>query len=377
MTRIATATAADGTATALADVQGTGAATAAATANDGDAQATANAAAGNATAIASANDVTVNASTTGNTTNISGGTVTNVAGGEPVIVDSIATATANAGGPNTADATANVDNVTVNASATNNTINISGGTVTNAAGGSVIVEPIATAIATGDTATATADVNNVTVNASATGNTVNISGGTVTGNVAGGSVTVDSIANGNPGTVNASATNNTVNISGNANLAAANLYGGRITGMYVGAQDAFTGNTLNVRNFTSRFVGGIQNFQFFNFYFNPADYNLNTQALLEVVGTADLTDGNGRTSEVQSISTHGGTPLPRGAKVTLIEASNNLDIGGAANLQKATSTGVNYAASCNKFHCKNRRFNIFQQHSISFIIVYETNNIVQ
>ncbi|MDR1994802.1 autotransporter outer membrane beta-barrel domain-containing protein [Azonexus sp.] len=188
---------------------------------------------------------------TGNTVNISGGSV-----GEDVIGGSVF----GFGSPG---------------SATGNTVNISGGSVGQSVlGGSV-----------GDTG-------------NATGNTVNISGGSVNGGVFGG------LSN------TGNATGNSVTISGTPTLAGSTLYGG----YSFGGGDAFTGNTLNVKN-AGMTVGGVQNFQNINFTFPVAQ----TTPVLTVTGGAVLGNGAGVGTTVTANTMSGAAPLAPGAAVTLID----------------------------------------------------------
>jgi outer membrane autotransporter protein len=148
----------------------------------------------------------------------------------------------------------------------------------------------------------------------ATGNFVNVGGGTVDGNIYGGIsyiTTNDAIGQ---------ATGNTVTISGVPDLAAATLYGGFV-GDYSGNphpdMDAFTANTLNLK--TSHLtVAGLQNFEYLNFYL-PATLSAG-DTVLTVTGTADLTDGTGRSATVNIGIDGASSPLQRNDRVILIDA---------------------------------------------------------
>jgi hypothetical protein len=143
-------------------------------------------------------------------------------------------------------------------------------------------------------------------NGDAIGNSVSISGGTVIGNVYGGISELGS------------AVKNTVTISGSPDLSAAALHGGGDNGgMPV---DLFSGNTLNVREYTGGTVGEISNFEFYDFILPNALPNNAT--LMAVNGTAYLGDQSGRGSNVTEISTMGGNaPLTAGYRLSLFTAT--------------------------------------------------------
>ena len=172
--------------------------------------------------------------------------------------------------------------------ATNNTVNISGGKAGNQVFGGYSYGP-----------------------GIVSGNTVNISGGTFSGNIVGGS------SNNAAG----KAIHNTITISGSPTLTNRYLYGGRDAG------DNFTGNTLNVWNYSGSSVGGLQNFEFINFRI-PSTHS---GAVLTATGTV-LLGKDTTSSTIISIEIIGGT-LAVGTKITLIEA-------GTLNTKGFTQTTV-------------------------------------
>jgi outer membrane autotransporter protein len=141
---------------------------------------------------------------------------------------------------------------------------------------------------------------------SALNNSVTITGGTVSGGVYGGFLVH------NPNTGNA--TGNTVTISGSPTLTSSALYGG-YTG---GTGDVFTGNTLNVHNYSGSSVASVQNFQFFNFRIPSTQ----SGPVLSMTGTATLGDGvTGATVDV-NIEDSGRPSLQAGQQFTLMEAGS-------------------------------------------------------
>jgi len=196
-----------------------------------------------------------------------------------------------------------------NAESNNNTLNInSGGRVTGDAYGAYVYDSGAAAVSAignsvfisggtviGDTYGGHAFSDSGT--ATATGNTIYISGGSVGLNVVGGWS--------DPG----DATYNTVTISGSPTFGATTLAGGTSTG------DAFTGNTLNVWNYSGTSVAGVQNFQYYNFLL-PASLKG-----LEVTGTVNFAGPGGATSTVTGVTMMGGGRAPQiGESISLIHA---------------------------------------------------------
>ena len=151
--------------------------------------------------------------------------------------------------------------------------------------------------------------------ATATGNHIFINGGTVTKDIIGGYArTVTGFS---------TATHNTVTISGSPDLKAAPLLGGRTTGGFAG--DEFTGNTLNVWNYSGSPIAEIRNFQTFDFLIPVTQVGPVIEA-----GHVDLgaTDGSGTGSSVTSINTNSGSPpMPVGSSVTLIQSENLHPVG--------------------------------------------------
>ncbi|MCL1972132.1 MAG: autotransporter outer membrane beta-barrel domain-containing protein [Endomicrobia bacterium] len=190
---------------------------------------------------------------TGNTVNISGGSMTGGAYG----------GFTNLSGGNITDNTVNITGGSVagdvvggssrwgSGNATGNTVNISGGSTGNQVFGGW------------------------SQNGNVTGNTVNISGGSIGWHVTGGYISSAG-----------SATYNTVTISGSPTITG-NVNGGNGSG----TGDVFTGNTLNVWNYSGSSVWSVQNFEFYNFilpagaangygpYFTATDVNFTGPAV--------------------------------------------------------------------------------------------------
>jgi hypothetical protein len=205
------------------------------------------------------------------------------------------------------------------ATTTGNTVTISGGTVGYAHGGYAYSDS-GTVQATGNAVTISGDAQvgygvyggfaysgfgdvTATATATANNNTVTISGGTVGGNVYGGYAY--------SGSGDTTATGNTVTISGTPTLTNSTLYGGG------GTYDAFTGNTLNLHS-ANLTVGGLYNFENLNFYVPTTLANGGT--MLTVTGTADLTDGAGRSATVNVGIDGASSPLRIGDHIVLIDA---------------------------------------------------------
>jgi hypothetical protein len=171
------------------------------------------------------------------------------------------------------------------------------------------------------------------INGNAIGNSVFINGGTVKQNVTGGysnggnatgnSVTISGGTVGAAGGLNSTvyggysengnATHNTVTISGNPIFNFVDLVGG----FAVAGGDEFTGNTLNVWNYSSQGpVAGVQNFQYLNFAFPTTQ----TGVVLEATNVT-LGDGAGRGSTITASTLGGPGPLQPGAVVTLIDGA--------------------------------------------------------
>ena len=209
--------------------------------------------------------------------------------------------------------------------ASNNTIVITSGTVSNEVyGGYVSVDFGSTA----------ANGNNVTITGGTTGsvyggrifgsmhsaapggsntannNTIIITSGTVNNEVYGGYVSVDFGS--------AAAINNTVTIGGVANVSGAILYGGCISGGIAG--DAISGNTLNVMN-KNMSVKGIENFENYNFYLDETVAG--ADQMLSVDNSVDMTN-----STVGIFFSGKTTALNVGENVELIVSGTGLDVTG-------------------------------------------------
>jgi hypothetical protein len=121
-----------------------------------------------------------------------------------------------------------------------------------------------------------------------------------------------------------------VNIGGNVGFSSnsTSLYGGFASG----SDDVFTGNTLNVNNYSGSSVKGIENFQYYNFIL-PATQG--STPVLTATDTVVLGNGAGTGSTVTNVSTFGGTgPLKAGSIVKLISADSL-----TGNLASSQATG--------------------------------------
>lgn len=245
-------------------------------------------------------------SATGNSVNVSGGTVGYGAyGGSVGSFSGSATATGNSlnvsGGTIGGDAFGGFAWSESNAAvATGNSVNISGGTVTGSVLGGFALSGYGAA--------------------AASGNSVSVTGGRISGDVYGGFMY--SAAAG-------TAVRNTVTLSGSPAFAAeSGLYGG-FDPFGEPGMDVFTGNTLNVWNYTGGPVHSAGNFQHYNFLLPAAMRRGDT--LLEVTGTAWFDDSqSGAGSGVRSVVTGvnimgGGTPLQAGESVTLMRYGENVN----------------------------------------------------
>lgn len=204
------------------------------------------------------------------------------------------------------------------ATATNNTVNIINGNVVRDIYGGL----------------SSSETGNIATTSVAANNSITINGGTVGGNIYGGHVFGDNIAY---------ATNNTVTISGTPTLSGS-LYGGDFDRWGTPrTMDLFTGNTLNVKNSGITVGGDVKNFQFLNFYL-PSTLAAGA-TMLTVNGTADLTDGAGRSSTVNVGIDGSASPLKAGDSVTLIEAgtlTTNSGLNTTANGQGMQGVTLQY-----------------------------------
>lgn len=111
------------------------------------------------------------------------------------------------------------------------------------------------------------------------------------------------------------ATNNTVTISGDTTFGTSVFLSGGIT---IWDDDCFTGNTLNLHS-ANITVQDVNNFQHLHFYL-PATLTAGA-TMLTVTGTANLTDGNDRSSTVNVGIDGTSSPLKTGDQIILIDAS--------------------------------------------------------
>ena len=247
-------------------------------------------------------------SATGNTVTITGGTVSEVIGG-----DSQKSATGNTVTISGGSISALVIGGNSQDSANNNTVTISGNTT--AAAGNGIYGGFS--------------------NDSANGNTVTISGKAVVKNDIFGGYSTGTVYN-NEGTPS-TADGNTITITGTPDLSNSEVYGGYA---YTGASDntinvlssviteslvgglirtagTVAGNTLNVaaKNVTTKYIGGFQNI---NFYL-PKDIAKDDTML--TVNSSSATDVKGVTFGVAALS---GVNLQKGDTVNLLVNSNGL-----------------------------------------------------
>ncbi len=235
----------------------------------------------------------------------------------------------------------------ISGTATGNSATIAGGAVDGYVyGGSSFLGTATDNSATINGGTVTGRVyGGVSATGVAAGNSVTITGGTVTGNVYGGASNGSGAASGNSvtitgGTVNGAvyggystsgtATGNSVTISGSPVFGT----GTRIHGGFSGsAGNAFSGNTLNLYNWTGT-VAGIQRFETVNFTL-PASMR-NGGTALAATGVSDLTNPARQTTVNVNILS-GGTALAVGDSVRLIDASGGSLAGTPAN---TTAQGV-------------------------------------
>ena len=187
-----------------------------------------------------------------------------------------------------------------------------------------------------------------------TGNMVNISGGTLnsgnihggysnqsaaTGNtvhISGGTLNVGNIYGGYANTSSGSATGNTVTLSGAPQflINTTNLYGG---GGAIGTGDKFTGNTLNVWDYSGSSVRSIQNFENYSFVL-PANMR-SGDILLSATGALAL----GSSAKVTRLDMMGGgTALKAGDQVTLIDAATLTGTMSTANIQGKKGVFLTY-----------------------------------
>ncbi|MDR1227499.1 MAG: autotransporter domain-containing protein [Azoarcus sp.] len=315
-------------------------------------------------------------SATGNTVNVNnGGTVQVIAiGAEAVSSYDAATASGNSAhvaaggevyvGVTGGSAQANTSSGSGAALASGNTVTIDG--IVGPSGG-IYGGSAHSGFGTG---TATASGNVVTINDGASVNSL-VTGGNASANSSYGSAIASNnrvIING--GTVNAdviggyasgangSAIDNTVTVKSSTG-AAGTLKGGDL-GLFT-TGDAFSGNTLNLHS-PGLTVVVMENFEKLNFYL-PSTLGAGA-TMLTVTGSADLTNGAGRSSTVNVGIEGGSSPLQTGDRIILIDAGTlttngglnttangqgmqgvtlayEFDIGATGNRLIATVTGTN------------------------------------
>lgn len=199
---------------------------------------------------------------------------------------------------------------------TNNTTNMTGGSVTRGLYGGVsafghannnVVNMTGGSITTsvGTAAIAGGYVSNTGSSSAASNNTVNISGGSINGDIYGG----DSL--------NGIDANNTVNISGNVTITAtSSIYGGNS----LNGNITHPNNTLNLA--WAGTISRLGSFEHINFTVNDAVINNNNTAL-NITTSANINGSN-----IKIIAFENTTPLNIGDKITLLSRSS----GNAANL---------------------------------------------
>jgi len=173
------------------------------------------------------------------------------------------------------------------------------------------------------------------------GNSVTINGGIINGNVYGGMINADQYLT--PDEILAGiVAGNTVTISGNPVFGASvNIYGSyHVPSTYYFVTppgiDVFTGNTLNVYDYSnSSIIGSIQNFQYYNFIFPASQVG-------PVLSVSSATLGNGMKGSIVTVAADTSSrrnPLNIGYSVTLIEATTSLVPNGFDQTQ-ATGLGL-------------------------------------
>lgn len=114
-----------------------------------------------------------------------------------------------------------------------------------------------------------------------------------------------------------SATGNTVKIIGNSDIENADIYGGRSDS---GNIDVFTGNTLTIDGWSGS-TKSVKNFNGINFD------NINWQNGRTVLTITEGADNDLANTEIYLNSIAGGSKIAVGDTMTLIESSNNVDLG--------------------------------------------------
>lgn len=205
------------------------------------------------------------------------------------------------------------------ATARGNSVTVNDGTITNVVGGT----------ASSPSGSATASGNSVTVNggtivhvtggeahssggsAAATGNSVTVNGGTIK-NVVGG-IIFNLSGSG-------AATGNSVTLSGSPAFAPGGIILGATTKVAAPC-DLFSGNTLNIWNYTGSAANEVGNFQYYNFVLPAAMQSGGTLFTANHVSFDDSSGviSNGVPSAITGVSIMGGgTALRAGESVTLM-----------------------------------------------------------
>ena len=117
-----------------------------------------------------------------------------------------------------------------------------------------------------------------------------------------------------------SATGNIVKIIGKSNIENASIYGGRSNSGNINVEDVITGNTLTLDGW-SGLTKSVKNFNDINFD------NINWQNGGTVLTITEGADKDLANTEINLNSIAGGSKIAVGDTMTLIESSNNVDLG--------------------------------------------------
>ena len=116
------------------------------------------------------------------------------------------------------------------------------------------------------------------------------------------------------------ATGNIVKIIGNSHIENASIYGGRSDSSNINVEDVITGNTLTLNGWRGS-TKSVQNFNSINFD------NINWQNDGTVLTITEGADNDLANTEINLNSIAGGSKIAVGDTMTLIESSNNVDLG--------------------------------------------------
>ena len=116
------------------------------------------------------------------------------------------------------------------------------------------------------------------------------------------------------------ATGNIVKIIGNSNIENASIYGGRSNSSNINVEDVITGNALTLDGW-SGLTKSVKNFNDINFD------NINWQNGGTVLTITEGADNDLANTEINLNSIAGGSKIAVGDTMTLIESSNNVDLG--------------------------------------------------